>query len=86
MNFLSFCNEKEYVKNRTNATCETAFFENADKILFNNICKTLCDNGYIKAEERALGDMHIYNAYIKNDEAVFVNFFENTKELSVSKE
>ncbi|MBE6623870.1 MAG: MBL fold metallo-hydrolase [Ruminococcaceae bacterium] len=86
MKFLNFCNEKEYVTNRTNQTCKTAIFENAEKTLFDSICKSLTDNGYTKYEERTLGDMHIYNAYRKEDRGVFVNYFENTREISVSEE
>lgn len=86
MNFLNAFNTDDYVVNRTNETNRTAFFERADRTDFESICSSLCKDGYVLVEERSMGDKHIYRAYQKNQRGVFVNYFENTSELSVSAE
>lgn len=86
MDFLALPNEIKYTLNRTNASNEAAFYEDAHRDTFDKICKLLSGAGYDIREERNMGESHIYRAYSKANEGVFVNYFAKTGELSVVSE
>ena len=70
----------------TNNKSRVDYVENTPESSFEQVAKTLLEEGYIRNESGYTGTVHRYEAFLKDGEGVFVNYFKNTSVLSVAYE
>ncbi len=86
MNYKDLVKGDRCIHNRTNDTSEIFMYKSASKTDYNNTCSGLESEGFVSREQNSFGSSHYFNAFSKDNNAVFVNFFENINMLTVSTE
>lgn len=78
-------NEENALTRAENRYCTVTVIPSADCAIFEKYSDYLAENGYSAAEGESRGG-HLYAAYRKCDEAVFLNYFSGTNQLYVVSE
>ena len=60
----------------TNNKSRVDYVENTPESSFEQVAKTLLEEGYIRNESGYTGTVHRYEAFLKDGEGVFVNYFK----------
>ncbi len=77
--------ETNFAANQENANSHVTIISEAEKQTFASYCEMFANEGFVKKEEYT-NDTHLYAAYSKDNTGIFLNYFENTGELTVVKE
>jgi len=74
--------ESEYFENRENDRSVVYMISNVDANAFSAYCDLFAEQGYTQMEQRRT-DTHLYAAYVKDAEAIFLNYFGAVRELTL---
>ena len=73
------------IENRTNSSARVFVISNVGGEIFDSYRRLLEESGFINKEEYAIG-AHRFAAYAKGTDGVFLNYFENVRELTIAVE
>jgi hypothetical protein len=73
------------IENRTNSSARVFVISNVGGEIFDSYRGLLEESGFINKEEYAIG-AHRFAAYAKGTDGVFLNYFENVRELTIAVE
>lgn len=73
------------IENRTNSSARVFVISNVGGEIFDSYRRLLEESGFINKEEYAVG-AHRFAAYAQGTDGVFLNYFENIRELTIAVE
>ena len=86
MDYSNLIEGARCLHNRTNNVSEIFMYKTASASDYNRVCADLKSEGFIEREQNSFGTAHYFTAFLRETDAVFVNFFANINMLTVSTE